>query len=273
MADEEVLEHDTRVESNEQPFLDHVIELRQRILRSLTVIGVALIPTYYYANDIYEFVAAPLMAHLPENSGMIATAVASPFLTPFRLAIYTAVFAAMPVILYQAWAFVSPGLYLREKRFALPLLVSAVLLFYGGTAFAYFLVFPVVFQFFAQTAPDISTWMTDINSYLDFVLKLFFAFGFVFEVPVAILLMVASGITSAEALASKRPYIIVGCFVVGMLLTPPDVISQLLLAVPTWMLFELGVFLARFIERKKEEAEAPADDTAHADAAAPDDPS
>ncbi|HEX7037617.1 MAG TPA: twin-arginine translocase subunit TatC [Pseudomonadales bacterium] len=256
MARRDPREHDALVESNEQPFLEHVIELRARILRALLAIAVAFIPTYYFANEIYEFVAAPLMAHLPENSTMIATAVASPFLTPFRLAIYAAVFVMMPFILYQVWAFVAPGLYFREKRFAFPLLVSAVLLFYTGTAFAYFLVFPVVFQFFAQVAPSIVTWATDINQYLDFVLKLFFAFGFVFEVPIAVLLMVWSGLTSADALASKRPYVIVGCFVVGMLLTPPDVLSQLMLAVPTWLLFELGVLFARLVERRTAESDA-----------------
>lgn len=258
--------HDALVESNEQPFLDHIIELRARILRAVIVLVIVFMPIYYYANDIYEFVAAPLMAHLPKNSGMIATEVASPFLTPFKLAVYAAVFAAMPFILYQAWAFVAPGLYLREKRFALPLLVSAILLFYCGTAFAYYLVFPMVFQFFAQTIPATATWMTDINSYLDFVIKLFFAFGFVFEVPIAILLMVWTGLTSVEALVHKRPYIIVGCFVVGMLLTPPDVVSQLLLAIPTWMLFELGLLLARLTARQKEEPEAAAD-TSHTDPA------
>lgn len=252
MAKRDPREHDELVESNEQPFLDHIIELRARILRSVVIVVVVFFPIYYFANDIYEFVAAPLMAHLPENSSMIATEVASPFLTPFKLAAFTAVFLAMPVILYQAWAFVSPGLYLREKRFALPLLVSSIVLFYCGTAFAYYLVFPLVFEFFAQTIPSGATWMTDINSYLNFVLKLFFAFGLAFEVPVAILLMIGSGLTSAESLVRKRPYIILGCFVVAMLLTPPDVISQLLLAIPTWMLFELGVFLARFMEGRGE---------------------
>lgn len=259
MAKRDAREHDALVESNEQPFLDHVIELRSRILRAVVVIVVAFLPIYYFANDIYEFVAAPLMAHLPENSSMIATEVASPFLTPFKLAAFTALFAAMPFILYQLWAFVAPGLYLREKRFALPLLVSSVLLFYLGTAFAYFLVFPLVFQFFARTIPSGATWMTDINSYLNFVLKLFFAFGLTFEVPVAILLMVWTGITTPAALAHKRPYIVVGCFVVGMLLTPPDVVSQLLLALPTWGLFELGLVLARVLTRTREEDAAAVD--------------
>jgi sec-independent protein translocase protein TatC len=274
MAKPDPREHDALVEANEQPFLDHIIELRRRILHALVVVVVLFLPTYYFANDIYQFVAAPLLAHLPANSGMIATEVASPFLTPFKLAVVTAVFAAMPFILHQAWAFVSPGLYLHEKRFAFPLLVSSVALFYSGMAFAYFLVFPLMFQFFAAVTPIGVTMMTDINRYLDFVLKMFFAFGFAFEIPIAILLMVWSGLSTADSLARKRPYIIVGCFVVGMLLTPPDVISQLLLAIPMWMLFEVGVFLARFIERRAEEAETATDTdtTSHADAADPEHP-
>lgn len=254
-------QHDREVDSSEQPFLDHVIELRRRILRSLLVVVVLFFPIYYFANDIYQFVAAPLLALLPTDATMIATEVASPFLTPFKLAIVTAVFAAMPFILHQAWAFVSPGLYLHEKRFAFPLLVSSVALFYAGMAFAYYLVFPLVFAFFTAVTPAGVTMMTDINRYLDFVLKMFFAFGFAFEIPIAILLMVWSGLSTAESLARKRPYVIVGCFVVGMLLTPPDVISQLLLAIPTWMLFEVGVFLARFVAKRSAAGSAAADAT------------
>jgi len=182
---------------------------------------------------------------------MIATQVASPFLTPFKLAIFAAIFIAVPYILHQAWAFVAPGLYLREKKFALPLLFSSIALFYLGVAFAYFAVFPLVFQFMASVTPIGVTMMTDINSYLDFVLKLFFAFGFAFEVPIATLLVVWSGITTVESLTRKRPYIVVGCFVVGMLLTPPDIISQVLLALPTWILFEIGILLARLVERRR----------------------
>ncbi|MEQ8486598.1 MAG: twin-arginine translocase subunit TatC [Pseudomonadales bacterium] len=266
MAKADPGDHDHQVDTHEQPFLDHIIELRSRILRALLMILVLFFPIYYFANDIYQFVAAPLLAHLPESSSMIATAVASPFLTPFKLAIVSSVFAAMPFILHQAWAFVSPGLYLHEKRFAMPLLVSSILLFYAGVAFAYFLVFPMVFQFFAAVTPTGVTMMTDINQYLDFVLKMFFAFGFAFEIPIAILLMVWTGLTSPDSLARKRPYVIVGCFVVGMLLTPPDVISQLMLAIPTWMLFEVGVYLARFIERRAQQADD-AGTAAHDDAA------
>lgn len=243
-------EHDRAVDEEGLPFLAHLLELRQRLLRSVLAVAVLFFPIYYFANTIYEFVAAPLMANLPTGSSMIATEVASPFMTPFKLAAYTAVFAAMPYMLHQAWSFVSPGLYLREKRFAMPLLVSSILLFYLGMAFAYFFVFPLVFQFFAGVTPIGVTMMTDINKYLDFVIKMFFAFGFSFEIPIATFLLVSSGISSTASMKAKRPYVIVGCFVVGMLLTPPDVISQVLLAVPMWMLFEVGVWFAHFAERK-----------------------
>ncbi len=246
--------HDELVDSNEQPFLDHVIELRTRILRSMVVVMCLFVPLYVYANELYTLVAAPLMSHLPNNGTMIATEVASPFLTPFKLSIFAAIFLGMPFLLHQMWGFVAPGLYLHEKKFALPLLLSSIFLFYLGIAFAYFLVFPLVFQFMAGVTPEGVTMMTDINRYLDFVLKMFFAFGFAFEIPIATLLLAWSGITTAAAMAAKRPYVIVGCFVVGMLLTPPDVISQLLLALPMWFLFEIGVIFARFAERRTNES-------------------
>jgi len=246
-------DHDALVDSNEQPFLDHIIELRARILRGLLAVIILFFPIYFFANDLYGFVAAPLMAHLPGDGNMIATEVASPFLTPFKLAIFTAIFLGMPYLLHQIWAFVSPGLYLHEKRFAFPLLASSVALFYLGVAFAYFLVFPLVFQFFANVTPMGVTMMTDINRYLDFVLKMFFAFGFAFEIPIATLLLAWTGIATARSMAAKRPYVIVGCFVVGMLLTPPDVISQLLLAIPCWILFEIGIVFARMVEKREEE--------------------
>jgi sec-independent protein translocase protein TatC len=237
-------EHNALVDKNEMPFLDHLLELRQRLLRSVIAIGILFFPVYYFANDIYRFVAAPLMAHLPAGN-MIATEVASPFLTPFKLAVFTALYLVVPFLLHQIWGFVSPGLYLREKKFALPLLVSSTVLFYVGMAFAYYLVFPLVFQFFASVTPDGVTMMTDINRYLDFVLKMFLAFGIAFEIPVATFLLVLSGLTTPQAMARKRPYVIVGCFVGAMLLTPPDVVSQVLLAGPTWILFEIGIILAR----------------------------
>ena len=252
----EAREHDELVDSTEQPFLSHIIELRARILRGALAVLLLFFPIYYFANEIYQLVAAPLMAHLPEGSGMIATEVASPFLTPFKLAMFSAVFLGMPFLLHQLWAFVSPGLYMREKRFALPLLASSIMLFYAGMAFAYFLVFPLIFQFFASVTPVGVTMMTDINRYLDFVIKLFFAFGLAFEIPIATLLLVWSGLTTADSLARKRPYIVVGCFVVGMLLTPPDIISQVLLALPTWLLFEVGIIFARLTQRPEEPDEA-----------------
>ncbi len=250
---DEALDHDEAVDSNEQPFLEHIIELRARLLRSVIVVVVLFLPIYIFANDIYEFIAAPLMAYLP-SGGMIATQVAAPFLTPFKLAIYTALFLGVPFVLHQAWSFVAPGLYLHEKKFAVPLLVSSILLFYIGVLFAYFAVFPLIFQFLAGITPTGVTMMTDISNYLDFVLKMFFAFGIAFEIPIATLLLSSTGIATADGMASKRPYVIVGCFFVAMLLTPPDVVSQILLAVPTWMLFELGVWLARIAEKRSAEA-------------------
>ena len=245
--DDKERQHDEKVDANEQPFLSHLIELRQRILRSLLFLVVVFVPVFYFVNDIFDFVSTPLRAQLPGE--MIATQVASPFLTPFKLAVYTTIFITIPFLLHQAWGFVSPGLYLREKRFAVPLLVSSTVLFYLGMAFAYYAVFPLVFQFFASVTPTDVTMMTDINHYLDFVLKLFFAFGLAFEIPVATVLLALTGLTSSRSMARKRPYVIVGCFVVGMLITPPDVISQILLAVPAWLLFEIGILLARMVEK------------------------
>ena len=250
-ADETRDPHDVAVDEDEQPFLDHLVELRSRILRSVTAIGILFLPAYYFANDLYVFISAPLIAVLPENSSMIATQVATTFLTPFRLAIYTALCLGVPIWLHQLWAFISPGLYRHEKRFAVPLLTSSILLFYAGMAFVYYLVFPLVFPFLVSVAPDGTVMMTDIAQYLDFVLKMVFAFGLAFEIPIATLLLVWSGVATADGMARQRPYIIVGCFILGMLLTPPDVISQLLLAIPAWILFEIGVFLARFIEKRE----------------------
>ena len=243
--------HDARVDADEQPFLAHIIELRQRLLRSMLAVVVLFVPMYYFNAEIFAFISGPLRAWLPGE--MIATQVASPFLTPFKLAIFAAVFAAVPVLLHQLWGFVSPGLYLREKRFAAPLLVSSIVLFYLGMAFAYFLVFPLIFQFFVSVTPEGVSMMTDINHYLDFVLKMFFAFGLAFEIPVANVLLVMSGLATPDGIASKRPYVIVGCFFLGMLLTPPDIISQVLLALPAWVLFEVGILLARLIRPREGE--------------------
>ncbi len=239
------------------PLVVHLTELRDKLLRSLLAVLIVFIGLFPFANDIYAFVSEPLRAILPEGATMIATEVASPFLTPFKLTMVAAIFLAIPYVLYQAWSFIAPGMYRHEKRLAIPLLVSSVLLFYAGAAFAYYVVFPLIFAFFTSVGPEGITIMTDINRYLDFVLKLFFAFGLAFEIPIAAVLMIWAGITTPEDLARKRPYIIVGCFIFGMLLTPPDVISQSLLAIPMWILFELGVFLGRFVQRRGGSADGP----------------
>jgi sec-independent protein translocase protein TatC len=231
------------------PLIAHLTELRDKLLRAILSVLLIFICLFPFANDIYAFVSEPLRAILPPGASMIATEVTTPFFTPFKLTLVAAIFLSMPYVLYQAWSFIAPGMYRHEKRLAIPLLASSVLLFYAGAAFAYFFVFPLIFAFFTSVAPQDITIMTDINSYLDFVLKLFFAFGLAFEIPIAVILMIWAGITSPEALASKRRYVIVGCFIVGMLLTPPDIFSQTLLAVPMWMLFEAGIFFGRLIKR------------------------
>jgi sec-independent protein translocase protein TatC len=204
-----------------------------------------------FANDIYTFVASPLIALLPEGTSMIATEVATPFLTPFKLTFFVAVVIALPYLLYQIWSFLAPGLYENEKSLVAPLIGSSVLLFYTGITFAYFIVFPLVFGFFTSVAPEGVTVMTDIASYLDFVIKLFLAFGIVFEIPVAIILLIRTGAVTPESLAAKRAYVVVGCFILGMLLTPPDVISQVLLALPMWLLYECGIIIGRRITPKQ----------------------
>ena len=243
--------NDEDINDQPLPLVAHLTELRDRLLRALLSVLIVFICLFPFANEIYAFVSEPLRDLLPEGATMIATEVASPFLTPFKLTLVAAIFIAIPYILFQVWSFVAPGMYKHEKRFAIPLLASSVLLFYAGAAFAYFVVFPLIFAFFTSVGPEGITIMTDINSYLNFVLKLFFAFGLAFEIPIAAVLMIWAGITTPEDLARKRPYIIVGCFVFGMLLTPPDIISQSLLAVPMWILFEFGVFFGRFIQRQK----------------------
>ena len=236
----------------EQPFFSHLVELRDRLMRSVLVVCVIFLALFPFGNQIYQFVAEPLMAVLPAGTSMIATQVASPFLTPFKLSLVASVFLAMPYLLYQLWGLVAPGLYQHEKQLAMPLLVSSIALFYLGVLFAYYVVFPLVFSFLTGMAPEGVAVMTDISSYLDFVLTLFFAFGFAFEIPIATILVVWMGMITPEKLAKKRPYVIVGAFVVGMLLTPPDVISQTLLAFPMWVLFELGVIFSRFFMRNKD---------------------
>ncbi|RGP88485.1 twin arginine-targeting protein translocase TatC [Vibrio cholerae] len=232
-----------------QPLISHLLELRNRLLKAVAAVVVIFIGLIYFSNEIYEFVSKPLVERLPAGATMIATDVASPFFTPLKLTLIAAVFLAVPFILYQVWAFVAPGLYMHERRLIFPLLVSSSLLFYCGVAFAYFVVFPLVFGFFTAISLGGVEFATDIASYLDFVLALFLAFGIAFEVPVAIILLCWTGATTPKSLSEKRPYIIVGAFVVGMLLTPPDMISQTLLAIPMCLLFEVGLFFARFYTR------------------------
>jgi sec-independent protein translocase protein TatC len=240
----------------EMSLIEHLTELRTRLLHAAAAVLCGFLALAYFANPLYQFVSEPLRRFLPEGSTMIATEVGSPFVTPFKLAFVAGALLAMPYVLYQIWSFIAPGMYRHERRFALPLLVSSILLFYGGVAFAYFVVCPLVFAFINSTTPVGVTVMTDINSYLDFVLAMFFAFGFAFEVPVATVLLVWAGLTTPESLVEKRPYIVVGCFLVGMVLTPPDVISQTLLAIPMWLLFEAGVIASRALLRSRGDAAA-----------------
>lgn len=245
----------------EQPLISHLVELRQRLIWALLIIMLIFLSLFYFANDLYAYLSKPLTALLPAGTSMIATDVTSPFFAPFKLTLVLSVFAAMPFILHQIWGFIAPGLYNHERRIAVPLLVSSILLFYSGIAFAYFVVFPLIFGFFTSVGPENVAVMTDISSYLNFVLKLFFAFGIVFEIPIATLLLIWSGISTVQSLASKRAYIVVGCFVVGMLLTPPDVISQSLLALPMWMLFELGLILGKVLVRRPSSEESVSSET------------
>ncbi|MDD5412876.1 MAG: twin-arginine translocase subunit TatC [Methylobacter sp.] len=237
-------------ESVELPFISHLIELRNRLLRVVLCVLVIFLGLASYANEIYSLLAGPLMQHMPKNSTMIAIDVASPFFTPFKLALVVSIFISVPFILYQFWAFVAPGLYKRERRMILPLLIASTILFYMGAAFAYFVVFPLVFGFLTAAAPEGVAVMTDIAKYLDFVLALFFAFGTCFEVPIFTIVLVWTGLVTPADLADKRPYVIVGAFIIGAVLTPPDAISQTLLAVPMWMLFELGLLCSRLFVPK-----------------------
>ena len=243
---------------HEQPFISHLIELRTRLLRIVSGVLLVFVALSPFSNPIYSMLAGPLTRHMPAQSSMIAIDVLSPFLTPLKFTLVLAVFITIPWILYQVWAFIAPGLYQKEKRLALPVLISSTLLFYCGMAFAYFVIMPIFFAFITSTAPEGVAVMTDINRYLDFVMTIFFAFGVAFEVPVATVILVLIGIVTPEAMAAKRPYVIVGAFVVGMLLTPPDVISQTLLAVPMWLLFEVGIFVSRLLLRRRSEARAAA---------------
>lgn len=235
------------------PLLSHLLELRDRLLRIIAIVMMLFLSLVYFANDIYQYLAIPLTSQLPEGASMIATGVATPFFTPIKLTIVLSIFIAIPAILHQVWAFIAPGLYKHERKLIAPLVISSALLFYLGMVFAYYVVFPLVFSFFTSVAPEGVTIATDISSYLDFVLKLFFAFGLAFEIPIATLLLCWTGATTPEKLKLKRPYIVVAAFIFGMLLTPPDVISQTLLAVPMLILFEIGLLFARFYVPKEVE--------------------
>lgn len=239
----------------EGTLISHLLELRDRLIRALIVVGVVFVPCGYFANDIFTFVSEPLLQKLPQGGTLIATSVMSPFVAPFKLSFFVAVFIAMPYILYQVWAFVAPGLYKHEKRFALPLIVSSIILFYVGVTFAYVFVFPVMFQFFASTTPKGVAMMTDISSYLDFALTMFFAFGVAFEVPIAVVLLVITGIVRLEKLQKARGFVLIGIFVVAAFLTPPDAISQCIMAVPMYLLYEGGIVMARILMRMRREAQ------------------
>ncbi|HQQ73958.1 MAG TPA: twin-arginine translocase subunit TatC [Pseudomonadales bacterium] len=236
---------------NEQPLIAHLLELRTRLLWCVGIVLVIFASLAFFANELFEYLSKPLMHYLPAGTGMLATEVISPFTAPFKLAFVAAIFLSVPALLYHVWGFIAPGLYQREKRIALPLLVSSIGLFYAGVAFAYYLVFPVMFGFMSQILPVGVTYAPDISHYLDVVLGLFVAFGCTFEIPVATVLLVWMGVTSTAALVEKRPWIIVGCFVVAAVLTPPDALSQVMLATPMWLLFEAGLFFARLVERRE----------------------
>ena len=240
-------------ELQEETLLSHLIELRSRLLKAGSAVLLLFVVLIPFADEVFNRIALPLMNQLPEGSTMIATQVASPFLTPFKTTMFAALFLAMPVVLYQLWGFTAPGLYTKEKRFAIPLLVSSTLLFYLGALFAYVVVFPLMFGFFTSAAPEGVSVMTDISSYLDFVLVLFFAFGLSFEVPIATVILVWSGLTSIETLEKNRAYVFLGAFIIGMLITPPDVISQTLLAVPVYLLYECGILLSKTLNIKRDE--------------------
>ena len=245
----------------EGTLISHLLELRDRLLRALIAIVIVFLPLVFFSNDLFSFVARPLIEKLPEGTSLIATSVVAPFMTPLKLALIAAIFIAMPYVLYQVWGFVAPGLYRREKRFALPLFASSVVLFYTGVSFAYFIVFPLMFAFLTTTTPEGVRMMTDISSYLDFTLLLFFAFGIAFEVPIAVVLLASTGLVRVETLKKNRGYVLLGIFVVAAFLTPPDAISQSFMAVPMYILYELGILFAQYLARGRA-AEAATEETA-----------
>ncbi len=243
-------------DDKELSLIDHLIELRDRILKCLLAIIILFLALFAFANDIYTYVATPLLDALPEGSTMIAIDPTSPFFAPFKLTFYVAFLIAAPYVLYQIWSFIAPGLYQREKAVAIPLFISSVLLFYGGVAFARYILFGFVFSFFVSVAPEGIAVAPDINSFLSFALTIFLAFGIAFEVPIAVFILIWVGLAEPDSLAEKRPYVVVGCFVVGMLLTPADPFTQSMLAIPMWLLFEVGIFAGRLIRKRQQEEEA-----------------
>ncbi|MEO8017626.1 MAG: twin-arginine translocase subunit TatC [Pseudomonadota bacterium] len=247
-------EEKKREDLAEGTLMSHLLELRDRLMKAMLALLVAFVPAAIYANELFTLVARPLLAKLPNGTTLIATSVTSPFMTPFKVAFFVSLFAAMPVVIYQIWAFVAPGLYRREKRFAVPLLVSSVLLFYVGVVFAYIVVFPLMFSYLVGTAPEGVKYIPDMTSYLDFVLTMFFAFGIAFEVPVAVVLLVLTGIVQVESLSKHRGYVIIGIFVVAAILTPPDAISQCIMAIPMYFLYEGGLVMARVMQKMRREA-------------------
>lgn len=238
--------------SEQETFLSHLVELRDRLIKALVAVIIVFMPCFYFAPQLYDFLAQPLMSALPEGAHMIATGVVTPFLVPVKVALLVSVSVALPVVLYQAWAFVAPGLYAHEKKFVLPLVVASTFLFFSGMAFCYFFVFGVVFKFVYAIAPKSIEVAPDIENYFSFVLGMFLAFGVTFEVPIAVVLLVKMGMVSVSKLREIRPYVIVGAFVVAAVVTPPDVVSQIMLALPLWLLYEVGILVAQFIEKPKQ---------------------
>ena len=248
--------------TSQDTFISHLIELRQRLVRAIFAVLAVCLCLLPWSREIYGLLAQPLLASLPKGGQMIATDVVGPFLVPLKVTLLVGFVAVLPYVLFEAWAFVAPGLYAHEKRLVLPLVVASFVLFLAGMSFAYFLVFPVVFKFMASIAPEGVAWMTDIDKYFSFVLTTFIAFGVTFEVPVVVILLVRTGMVSIEKLKQARPYVIVGAFVVGAVFTPPDVLSQVMLAVPLWFLYEVGIVLSRFVSQPAQST----DDTASTEA-------
>ncbi len=246
-------------EAPQETFLAHLFELRDRLVRSLVALAIVFVPTFFFAAELYDLLAMPMMRTLPQGSKMIATGVITPFFIPMKIAMMVSFLIALPYVLYQAWAFVAPGLYAHEKKLVIPLIVSSTLLFFLGMAFCYFIVFQTVFSFIAQFAPKSITVAPDIEAYFNFVLGMFIAFGVTFEVPVVVVVLVMTGVISVEKLREIRSFVIVGAFVVAAIVTPPDVISQLMLAVPLCLLYEVGIFVARFVEKRKPPVDAGAE--------------